>query len=45
MPLLTGVPAAQRFVGFVNYLVRYLPELSVLCEPLRRLTDKNAVWK
>ena len=45
MPIPTDVPSVQRFVGFVNYLARFLPKLSELCEPMRRLTDKKVVWK
>ena len=45
MPIPTDVPSVQRFVGFVNYLARFLPKLSELCESLRRLTDKNVDWK
>ena len=44
MPKLENVNDVQRFIGFVNYLSRFLPRLSDLCEPLRRLTDKNAEW-
>ena len=45
MPIPTDVPSVQRFVGFVNYFARFLPKLAELCEPLRRLTDKNEDWK
>ena len=45
MPTLVNVNDVQRFIGFVNYLSRFLPRLSDLCEPLRRLTDNNAEWK
>ena len=45
MPKLVNVNDVQRFIGFVNYLSRFLPRLSDLCEPLRRLTDNNAEWK
>ena len=45
MPKLSSVNDVQRFIGFVNYLSRFLPRLSDLCEPLRRLTDKNAEWQ
>ena len=38
------VNAVQRFLGFVNYLAKFLPKLSDACEPLRRLTDKNIIW-
>ena len=44
MPELTNVNDVQRFIGFVNHLSRFLPKLSDICEPLRRLTDKNAEW-
>ena len=27
-----------------TYISKYLPHLSETCEPLRRLTDKDAVW-
>ena len=38
------VKAVQRFLGFVNYLVKFVPHLADECEPLRRLTDKDADW-
>ena len=28
----------QRYLGFVNYLSKFLPKLSTLCKPLRELT-------
>ena len=34
----------QCFLGFVNYLAKFAPHLSDVSEPLRRLTDKDAVW-
>ena len=37
------VKAVQRFLGFVNYLAKFLPKLSNACEPLRRLTDKDTM--
>ena len=40
-----NVNNVQRFIGFVNYLARFLPRLSDPCEPLCRLTDNNAEWK
>ena len=39
-----NVKALQRFLGFVNYLAKFVPHLSDECEPLRRLTDKDAAW-
>lgn len=44
MPSPSDVKAVQRFVGFVTYLAKFLPRLSEICEPLRRLMDKDAVW-
>lgn len=36
-----SVDDVQRFVGMVKYLGKYLPRLSDVCEPLRRLTHKG----
>ncbi|KAJ8346711.1 hypothetical protein SKAU_G00281120 [Synaphobranchus kaupii] len=44
MPAPSDVKGVQRFIGFVTYLAKFLPRLSEVCEPLRRLTDKDAVW-
>jgi len=44
MPLPHDVTSVQHLLGFVNYLPRFLPRLSHICEPLRRLTDKGAPW-
>ena len=35
----------QTFNVMVTYLSRFLPHLSTVIEPLRRLTHKDAVWK
>lgn len=40
----TDVAGVQRFVGMVKYLAKFLPDLSEISEPLRRLTHKNVVW-
>ncbi len=34
----------QSILGCVNYLSRYLPKLAEVSEPLRRLTEKDAVF-
>ena len=43
-----GTPAnveeIQRFVGMVKYLAKFLPDLSDISEPLRRLTHKDTEW-
>ena len=45
MPVPENVEALQRFVGMVKYLAKFLPSLSDMSEPLRRLTHKNCEWK
>ncbi len=44
MPKPTDVAGVLRFVGFVNYLGKFLPHLSETCEPLRKLTLKDVEW-
>ena len=34
----------ERFLGMVNYLAKFLPLLSDMTEPLRRLEDKDVDW-
>uniref|UniRef100_A0A8W8KNA1 Reverse transcriptase/retrotransposon-derived protein RNase H-like domain-containing protein n=1 Tax=Magallana gigas TaxID=29159 RepID=A0A8W8KNA1_MAGGI len=36
--------AVQKFIGLATYLSRFMPHISETCEPLRRLTDKRALW-
>lgn len=38
MPTPTDVPSVRWFIGFTNYLSKFLPRLSDVCEPLRKLT-------
>ena len=45
MPKPTSVEDVQRINGFVNYLSRFLPNLSDHMEPIRRLTHKGATWQ
>ena len=40
----TDVAGVQRLIGFVNYLNKFLPHLSDVCEPLRKLMAKDAEW-
>lgn len=44
MPHPEDAKAVQRFIGFVTYLARFMPRLSEVCEPLRRLLDKDIPW-
>ena len=39
-----NVTALQRFLGMINYLGKFIPNLSELSAPLRELTCKNTEW-
>ena len=47
MPRPDDKRAVQRLLGFVNYLSRFMPTISEVSEPLRKLTERNAlfVWE
>ena len=32
----TDVQGVQRLIGMVTYLAKFLPQLSTVCEPLRK---------
>ena len=44
MPKPTDVKSVKRFLGMANYLSKFLPHLSTVTEPLRRLEDKHVEW-
>ena len=44
MPNPKDVAGVRRFIGFVTYLSKFLPRLSDICEPLRKLTQKDIEW-
>ena len=44
MPTPTDVTSLKRFFGMVTYLAKFLPNLSSVSEPLRRLEQKDAEW-
>ena len=44
MPAPTDVDGVNRFVGFVNYLSRFLPSLSDILEPIRQLARQDVPW-
>ena len=44
MPKPTEVQSVKRFLGMTNYLSKFLPHLSTVSEPLRRLEDKDVEW-
>ena len=41
----TDVAGVQRFVGMVKYLSKFLPDLSDVSEPIRRLTHTDVEWQ
>ena len=44
MPRPDDKKAVQRLLGCVNYLARFMPKLSEVSEPLRKLTEKNVMF-
>ena len=40
----TEIKSMQRFIGFVNFLAKFIPSLSKICEPLLKLSCKDAFW-
>lgn len=37
-------PELQRLLGMVTYLAKFIPNLSQITQPLRRLLEKDAEW-
>ncbi|KAL9961522.1 hypothetical protein ACROYT_G030478 [Oculina patagonica] len=44
MPPPSDIKGLKRFLGMVNYLAKFLPLLSDMTEPSRRLDDKEVEW-
>ena len=44
MPVPTDVAAVLRFCGTVNYMAKFLPNLSSVIKPLAALTCQNTPW-
>ena len=44
MPVPKDAKAVQRLLGSVNYLAKFVPHLSNIMQPLRRLLDKDTEW-
>ena len=44
IPKPTDVKSVKRFLGMANYLSKFLPHLSTVTEPLRRLEDEHVEW-
>ena len=45
MPAPTTPQEVRRFLGMANYLSKFLPKLSQISEPLRKLTEKEAEFQ
>ena len=45
MPVLKSVPDVRRFLGMCNYLARFIPKLSQVSEPLRKLLEADQVFQ
>ena len=45
MPQPTHVPSVKRFLGMVNYLSKFLPNISTITELLRQLEAKAVEWR
>lgn len=41
----SDVKGTRSLLGMVNYLMRFLPHLSDICEPIRTLTHKDVIFK
>ena len=44
IPVPTSVNEVLKLNGMVNYLANFMPKLSDVMEPIRRLTKKDAEW-
>ena len=44
LPTPSNVAKLRSFLGMMNYLSRFIKDFSIISEPLRRLTKKDADW-
>ena len=44
MPKPDSVLSLQRYLGMVNYLAKFIRDLSEIAAPLRELTHKTVAW-
>ena len=44
MPRPQNVSELHTFMGFIQYLGKFIPNLSEVTAPLRLLLEKNIVW-
>ena len=45
MPRPIDKKGVQRLLGMVNYVAKFLPNISAITAPLREVVKKNAHWK
>ena len=45
MPTPTDGERVRRLLGFTNYLAKFLPNMSAISEPLRRLIQKDVEFE
>ena len=39
-----NVKELQTFIGFIQYLSKFIPNLSEISAPLRKLLEKDTLW-
>jgi len=44
MTIPQNVDQLRTFLGFTNYLSKFIPDYSKTCEPLRQLLKKETAW-
>lgn len=44
MPTPLNIKQLKTFLGMVNYLAKFLPNISTITEPLRQLDRKETPW-
>ena len=44
MPTPKNKKELQAFLGIINYLSKFSPDLAEACKPLRKLTSSKAMW-
>ena len=44
MPIPTNAKELQRFLGMVTYLSKFIPNVSQIAAPLRKILEKDVLW-
>ncbi len=44
MPAPTDVGSAQRFLGIINFLAKFVPHMTTIVKPIQALTAKDVAW-